>query len=104
MNNSDKKILNIGRYKIELTLPDRTKDLSFSHPDNITAFDNNGLILWNISDLLKKYSEKNGLQYYSDMYFDIRLLENQNVFCVGFINHCEIELETDSIIKIINNR
>jgi len=70
------KIIELEEYKIVLTIPDLTRDLKFSSGDNIDIYDENGQILWNISDLLKNYSERNGLKYYSDMYFDIRLLDN----------------------------
>lgn len=100
----EKKIFKIGKYRIELLVPDTTKDLKYSLGNNINAYDENDFLLWNISDLLKTYSDKNGLKYYSEMYFDIRSLDNQNIFCVGFTNHCEIDLKTMNVIKIINNR
>lgn len=99
-----KKILEIGKFKVELTLPDTSRDLKYSLDNNINVYDDNGYFLWNISELLKVYSDKNGFKYYEDMYFDIRLLDNERVFCIGFVNHCEIDLKSGSIIKIINNR
>jgi hypothetical protein len=99
-----KKIITIDKYKIELTLPDKTRDLKFSSGDNIQIYNKNGQFIWNISELLRNYSDRNGLKYYSDMYFDIRLLDNQNIFCVGFINHCEIDLKAGTIVRIVNNR
>jgi hypothetical protein len=102
MNN--KKIFNVGNFKIELIVPDQTKDIRNSLENNINVFDENGELLWNISKLLKAYSDKNGVKYYDELYFDIRLLDNQNIFCIGFNNHCEIDLKTGSIIKIVNNR
>jgi hypothetical protein len=102
MNN--KKIFNVGNFKIELIVPDQTKDIRNSLENNINVFDENGELLWNISKLLKTYSDKNGVKYYDELYFDIRLLDNQNIFCIGFNNHCEIDLKTASIIKIVNNR
>ena len=100
----EKKIFKMGKYRVELIVPDKTKDLKWSLGNNINVYDENDIFLWNISELLKSYSELNGLQYYDDMYFDIRILDNQNIFCIGFANHCEIDLKTKRIIKLVNNR
>lgn len=102
MNN--KKIFKVGNYKIELIVPDQTNDIKKTLENNINVFNENGEFLWNISKLLKTYSDKNGLKYYDELFFDIRLLDNQNIFCIGFNNHCEINLKIGSIIKIVNNR
>jgi hypothetical protein len=96
---SDKKVFIVGQYKIELIVPNSSKEIN-----NINAYDENELLLWNISELLKSYSDKMGLKYYEDMYFEIRILDHHNIFCVGFINHCEIDLDTKCIIRIVNNR
>jgi len=101
---SGKKIFKIGKYRIELIEADRSRDLNYSSDNNINAYDENGQFLWNISELLKTYSDKNGLKYYDDMYYSIRLLDNEKIFCIGFINHCEIDLKSSSITKIVNNR
>lgn len=101
---SDKKIFNIGKYIVELIVPDTNRDLSYSSGNNINAYDENKQLIWNISELLKNYSDRNGLKYYDDMYFDIRLLDNEKIFCIGFVNHCEIDLKSSSITKIVNNR
>ncbi|GEM_PF-1098618 len=101
---NDKKIFEIGKFKVELILPDTSRDLRYSSYNNINIYGDNGYFLWNISELLKVYSDKNGFRYYEDMYFDIRLLDNERIFCTGFTNHCEIDLKSGSITKIINNR
>ena len=72
--------------------------------NNINIYGEDGQLLWNISELLRTYSDKNGLKYYEDMYFDIILLGNEKISCIGFINHCEIDLKNESIINIVNNR
>lgn len=101
---SEKEIFNVGEYVVELILSDTNRDLKYSSDNNINVYDKNGKLVYNISELLKAYSNKNGLKYYDDMYFDIRLLDNEKIFCIGFINHCEIDLKSSSITKIINNR
>jgi hypothetical protein len=101
---NDKKIFGIGKFRVELNFPDTSRDLKYSSDNNINIYDDNGHFLWNISELLKVYSDKSGLRYYEDMYFDIQLLDNERIFCVGFKNHCEIDLKSGSITKIINNR
>jgi len=98
------KIFNVGEFKIEFVVPDTAKDLNLSKGNNVNAYDKNDLLIWNISELLKNYSDLNGLEYYDEMYFDVRVLDNQNIFCVGFTNHCEIDLKTMQIIKLVNNR
>lgn len=102
MNNI--QVIKVGNYKIELALPDTTRDLRHSTENNINVFDENGLFLWNISELLKSYSDKNGLKYYNELYFDIRILDNKTIYCIGFDNHCEINLKTRNIVKLVNNR
>ena len=101
---SDKKIFKVENYIIELIIPDTHKDLKYSLSNNINVYDENGQLLWNISELLKSYSDRNGFKYYDDMYFDIRLLDNEKFFCIGFTNHCEIDLKSNSITKLVNNR
>ena len=100
----NKKIYDFNKYKIELIIPDKSKDLSFSKINNINIYDENNIFICNISELLEIYSNINGLKYYEDMYFEIRKLENHHILCIGFINHCEIDLKTLEIIKLINNR
>ncbi len=100
----DKKIFEIGKYRVELTPPNTSRDLKYSSDNNINTYGDNGQLLWNISELLKAYSDKNGFKYYDDMYFDIRVLDNEKIFCIGFINHCEIDLKSGIITKIVNNR
>ncbi|MNE99413.1 hypothetical protein D3C80_1980890 [compost metagenome] len=87
-----------------MIVPDGTKDLRYSEPNNINAYNLEGRLSWNISKLLKIYSDERGHKHYEDLYFDIRPLDNERLFCVGFINHCEIDLKTEKIIKLINNR
>ena len=101
---SDKKIFNVGKYVVELIVPNTDRDLKYSSNNNINVYGENRQLIWNISKLLKNYSNRVGLKYYDDMYFDIRLLDNEKIFCIGFINHCEIDLKSSSITKIINNR
>ncbi len=101
---NDKKILEVSKYKVELILPDISRDLQYSKSNNINVYNETGLLLYNISDLLKAYSDKKGLQYYEDMYFDIRKLDDERIYCVGFTNHCEIDLHYGYIYRIINNR
>lgn len=78
--------------------------MNYSSCNNINSYDKNGKLLWNISELLKAYLDKNALKYYDEMYFEIRLLEDDKIFCIGFINHCEIDLRNGIITKIVNNR
>lgn len=101
---NDKKMFEIGKHRIELIVPDRSRDLKYSSGDNINAYGENGQLLCNISELLRTYSDKNGLKYYSDMYFEIRLLGDEKIFCIGFINHCEIDLKVGCITRIVDNR
>lgn len=100
----NEKIFNVGKYKIKLILPDVSKDLKYSSGNNIDTYDENDLFLWNIAELLKAYSKENGLEYYDEMYFDIKIIDDGNILCVGFNNHCEINLKTAKIVKLINNR
>ena len=93
-----------GKFRIELTLPDTNIDVKGSKDNNINIYDDNGHFLCNISELLKDYSNKNGLRYYEEMYYDVRILDNERIFCVGFYNHCEVDLKNSCITKIINNR
>ncbi len=101
---NEKNIYNVGEYVVELIVPNTKRDLKYSSDNNINVYGKNGELIYNISELLKAYSDKNGLKYYDDMYFDIRILDNEKIFCIGFINHCEIDLKISSITKIINNR
>lgn len=101
---NDKKIFYIGKYNIELIVPNTNRDLKYSLSNNINLYGQDGELIWNISKLLKIYSDRIGLKYYDDMYFDIKVLDNDKILCIGFINHCEIDLERSRITKIINNR
>lgn len=94
----NKKILKIGCLYVELTNP------NFSSGNNINIYDENRTFLYNISELLKGYSEEKKLKYFSDIYYDIKLLDNENIYCIGNINHCVINLTSKKITKIINNR
>lgn len=94
----NKKIIKVGYRCVELINP------NCSSGNNINIYDKNGLFLYNISELLKDYSERNNLEYFSDMYYDIQVIDNQNIYCIGNINHCIINLTSKKIIKIINNR
>lgn len=98
-----KKILIIGKYRVELILPN-AGDLSKSPDNNISVYEENGQLLWTISQLLKEFSDKNGIKYYDDMYFDIKVLDKEIIFCTGFTNHCEIDMKSGSITKIVSNR
>lgn len=98
------KTFNIGNYKIELIVPYTDIDLKYSSSNNINAYDENNQLIWNISELLRNYSDRFGLRYYDEMYFDIRLLDNEKIYCIGFVNHCEIDLKSSSITRIVNNR
>ena len=100
----NKKVFGVGKYRVELIIPDTDRDLKYSSYNNINIYSKDGQLLWNISELLRTYSDKNGLKYYEDMYFDIILLGNEKISCIGFINHCEIDLKNESIINIVNNR
>ncbi len=101
---SDKLVIELGSKTIVLIIPDKSRDIKYSESNNINYYDENMNLIWNIEELLKDFSHNNDLKYYKEMYFDIRLMENGNLFCVGFINHCEISLKSNRIIKIINNR
>ncbi|MFT4145172.1 MAG: hypothetical protein QM644_12015 [Mobilitalea sp.] len=98
-----KKLFYVGEYILELIVPD---DLSLkdSLKNNINAYNENGQLVWNIAELLKDFSIQNGLKYFDDMYFDIRVLYDDKIFCMGYINHCEIDLKEGRITKIVNNR
>lgn len=98
-----KQIFKLANYNVELTVPPENLN-GCSLKNNIDVYDHDGVYLWNISELLKVYSAKNGLKYYDELYFDIRLLDNHNIFCIGFNNHCEVNLKNKSITKLINNR
>ncbi len=73
---SEKKQFPMGEFLIELLVNPDTND---PPRDNINAYDNNGTLLWNISELLKQYAKISGSKYEEEIYFDIRLLENGNI-------------------------
>lgn len=98
------KELTISHLVLKLELPDETQDLKYSSSNNITAYNDKGIVLWNIRQLLKDYSNKNGLKYFDEMYFDIKPINDSKIYCVGINHHCEINLESMTITKIINNR
>lgn len=91
-----KKLSIIGRYKVEINLQNDS--------NNINVYDLQGNHLWNISRLLKTYSDENGIRYYSDTYYNVQQRSGNIIFCVGNINHCEIDLDKQIILKLINNR
>ena len=91
-------------YIIELVIPDTSKDLKGSKENNINVYDENGIFLWNISELLKNYSDKFCTKYYDELYFDIRILDKEMIFCIGFNNHCEIDLKNKVITRLVCNR
>jgi hypothetical protein len=99
-----KKLYTIGNYVAELVIPDETKDLSCSLPNNIDVYDKNGKHLWNITKLLSAYSNERGLKYYEELYFDIKAIDHDKMFCIGLINHCEIDLINEKILTLVNNR
>ena len=68
------------------------------------VYDENGIFLWNISELLKNYSDKFCIKYYDELYFDIRILDKEMIFCIGFNNHCEIDLKSKAITRLVCNR
>jgi hypothetical protein len=86
----------IGSYKVEIDFQNDS--------NNINVYDLIGNHLWNISRLLKAYSEGEGIRYYRDTYYDVRQRENNQIFCVGNYNHCEIDLDKQIILRLINNR
>lgn len=97
------KTFKVGYYTIEIILPDEN-DLKGSTGNNINAYDKTGRCLWNISQLLQIYSDKNGLKYFDELYFDIRIIDNDTIFCIGFTNHCEVDLKSMYITKLVNNK
>ena len=105
----EKQIFTIWEYKFELINPYLYKDLNCSKlnpnvANNINAYDANDILLWNIGDLLKKYSDTHGLKYFDDQYYEIREIDSNKIYCIGNVNHCEIDLKERVIYKIINNR
>ena len=64
-------------YIIELVIPDTSKDLKGSKENNINVYDENGIFLWNISELLKNYSDKfciNKLAVSLDVAFNVAFI------------------------------
>ncbi len=93
-----------GGFVIKLDLPDESKDLKFSQNNNISAYNLKGELVWNIADLLADYSERKGLEYYEEQYFDVNKCGSNMIYCVGFVNHCLIDLDDRAIVALINNR
>jgi len=91
-----KKLIEIGDYTVELLLPPAL--------NNINVYWRKGAKTWNIAELLKFYSDNSGHKYYSESYFDVRPNGHNKIYCVGFYNHCEIDLDSQTIIRIVNNR
>ncbi|WP_050638138.1 hypothetical protein [Candidatus Stoquefichus sp. SB1] len=97
------KIITFGDYTILIELPNRNKDLSYSKDNNIICF-KSGKVVWQIQQLLEEFSINNHLNYFSDIYFDITKEDNGELKCIGFTNHCIIDVYQQKIISIINNR
>lgn len=97
------KTVTFGDYEVIIQLPNIYEDLSHSTDNNIVCF-REGVFIWNIGQLLERYSKENHLNYFNDMYFDIVKDNNGKLRCTGFINHCIIDVYQQQIISLINNR
>ncbi len=98
------KKLRVKNIVLELIVPEKNCNLIYSPINNINAYNEDGNVLWNIGQLLTDYSDKHKLHYFDEMYFDIQTIDDNTIRCVGFNNHCEINLDSKAIIRIINNR
>lgn len=100
---NEKKSITFNDYTVVIEIPNIDEDLSCSKENNIVCFKGEKVV-WEIHQLLEKFSKKNHLKYYSDIYFDITKENNEQLRCTGFINHCIIDVYQQKIISIINNR
>lgn len=97
-----KKTIPFGDYEVVIQLPNLNKDLSYSKDNNIVCF-KAGNIVWEIEELLDRYSKENHLKYFDELYFDIAKDNNGKLRCTGFTNHCIIDVDQQQIISLINN-
>lgn len=99
---SQKSII-IKDYTIIIELPDTQKDIRYSKDNNVFCF-KAGKRVWEIKDLLIQYSKEKQLKYYREMYFDIIDIGEGKLKCIGFYNHCIIDVYQEKIISIMNNK
>ena len=99
---SQKSIV-IKDYTMIIELPDTQKDIKCSKDNNVFCL-KAGERVWEIKDLLSRYSKEKQLQYFRDMYFDIIDIGEGKLECIGFYNHCIIDVYQEKIISIMNNR
>ncbi|WP_105616306.1 hypothetical protein [Vallitalea okinawensis] len=96
------KHYNVGEYRMELIIPGHKLDGTLVN--NLTIYNDVKKSVWNIEELLKAYSDENGYKYFNELYFDIHIVADNKIYCVGFNKHCEIDLNTMRIVKTIINR
>lgn len=98
------KSLRLYNFIVELELPENINNVSNYKLNNIKFYNENHIYLYDISMLLKDYSKKNNLGYTEEVYFDIKITEDNLLFCQGYVNHCKVNVLENQIVKIINNR
>lgn len=102
-NKASQKSIIIGDYTIIIELPDTQKDIRGSKDNNVVC-SKSGERIWEIKDLLTQYSKEKQFNYFSDIYFDIIDVGEGKLKCIGFYNHCLIDVYQQKIISIMNNR
>ncbi len=96
------KNITFGDCKVVIQLP-KGEDASDSVVNNIVCF-KSGKVFWEIKDLLECYARKNHINYFYELYFDIFKENDKILTCIGFYNHCVIDVFQKKILSIINNR
>lgn len=96
------KTITFGDCKVVIQLPDGA-NASDSVINNIVCF-KSGKVFWEIKQLLECYARKNHINYFNELYFDISKKNDQILTCIGFYNHCVIDVFQKKILSIINNR
>ena len=104
MENEDisQKTITFGDCKVVIQLPEGV-NASDSVVNNIVCF-KSGKVFWEIKQLLECYARKNHINYFNERYFDISKKNDQILTCIGFYNHCVIDVFQKKILSIINNR
>lgn len=93
----------INIYILEINIDD-TQRLEATNLNNVNLYDKEHNKLWNIKELLVEYSNNNNIKYHDELFFDVRILDDNTFKLSGFYNHCIVSIETMKIIKLVNNR
>jgi len=103
LNDENSKVIKLSNQRIVLYLnePQNSKEWV---ANNIKSYDSDGNLNWEIGILLEEYASSNKLEYCEDVYFDILVIAENRLKCIGFNNHCEIDLIKSKIVRLMNNR